>query len=325
MRMRRGLLNWGIFLVCLGLVPLAVQLGLISMDVAAEIVRLWPLILIGIGIGLLLRFTRFDVLGVVVSASTSGLLIGSLLTGGIASTAAVGCGGGAVGGTPTDRHGSAGSALQFGVELTCGDMAVRRTSGSEWAVEVVAEGTPRIDAGATSIALRSASDMSFGPFGGRQREQWDVSLPVDSVLSVGVTVNAGASRMHLGEGALSDVSITYNAADGLLDLTGATSPSSISLSSTLNASSARIVLPTTSVNGSVTLNASSLELCAPPDLGLRITYDETLSSNNLNQAGLSQSQKSWTTSNFATASTRTDLHISANVSSMTLNPSGGCQ
>ena len=53
MRVNRGLLNWGIFLVVLGAIPLAVQLRVLDPQLAADLVRLWPLILIGLGLGLL--------------------------------------------------------------------------------------------------------------------------------------------------------------------------------------------------------------------------------------------------------------------------------
>jgi hypothetical protein len=324
MRIRRNFLNWGVFLVCLGLVPLAVQLGVISSTAAGEIVRLWPLVLVAIGIGLMLRLTRFDVLGVIISSATSGLLIGALLAGGIQS-AAVGCAGGPAGGPAINRSGTATGNMRLSVELTCGDMDVTRTAGDAWSVDVLANPAPSIEVTDSSASLRSATNSGFFPFGGRQREQWQVSLPANPRLSASIVVNAGRTRMHLGNGSLSDVSATYNAADGLLDLSGASSSSSISMSSTLNASSVAVILPNAPLNGSMTLNASSLEMCVPPELGLRITYEETISSNNFAQAGMTQSDKTWSTPNYLSAPTRAELHLSANVSSATLNPSGGCQ
>lgn len=44
MTINRGLLNWGIFLIALGAVPLAVYWSVIDPAVASDLLRLWPLI-----------------------------------------------------------------------------------------------------------------------------------------------------------------------------------------------------------------------------------------------------------------------------------------
>ena len=52
MRINRGLLNWGVFLIALGGIPLAVDQGWLDSDVARDLGQLWPLLLVGIGLGL---------------------------------------------------------------------------------------------------------------------------------------------------------------------------------------------------------------------------------------------------------------------------------
>ena len=52
MHVRRGLLGWGVFLILAGAIPLAVRAGYISNDDLGRYWSLWPLILIGIGVGL---------------------------------------------------------------------------------------------------------------------------------------------------------------------------------------------------------------------------------------------------------------------------------
>ena len=59
MRVNRGLLGWGVFFIVLGAVPLAVQAGVVSEARVREAWQLWPLILVGIGLGLVLERTRF--------------------------------------------------------------------------------------------------------------------------------------------------------------------------------------------------------------------------------------------------------------------------
>ncbi len=325
MRIRRGFLNWEIFLICLGAVPLAVQLGALDRVLAADILRLWPLILIGIGLGLLLRFTSFGALGGVVVAGTFGLLFGALFAGGFPS-AATACVGAQPSGPPIVRSGTVGSEIRFDVELTCAEMDVTRAPGTTWTVDVAAgDASPTIAATGNSLRLRSSSS-GFGPFTSNARDRWQVTLPADAALSANITVNAATARLALGDGALDGVSATYNAADGVLDLSSATWTTVSDLSATLNASSIGLILPNGSLDGNMTLNASSLELCVPAaGVGLQITYDDTLSSHNFGAASLVQSGKTWQSANYPTASGRVTLHVSANVSSITLNPSGGCQ
>jgi len=94
MSINRGLLNWGVFLIALGGVPLAVQQGWASSGIVGDLWRLWPLILVGIGLGLILRWTPIAWLGGALVAGTFGLIFGALLAGGVSgiSGACVGIG-----------------------------------------------------------------------------------------------------------------------------------------------------------------------------------------------------------------------------------------
>lgn len=76
--MTRTLVNWGVFFIVLGAIPLAVQAGLLDAAVTQQLLRLWPLILIGIGIGLLLRLTPMAAIGGVIVAATAGMLVGAV-------------------------------------------------------------------------------------------------------------------------------------------------------------------------------------------------------------------------------------------------------
>ena len=58
MHVHRRFLGWGVFFILLGAIPLAVQAGLLTAAQVADWWRFWPLILVGIGLGLLLRAMR---------------------------------------------------------------------------------------------------------------------------------------------------------------------------------------------------------------------------------------------------------------------------
>jgi hypothetical protein len=244
--------------------------------------------------------------------------------GGGGSSASVACAGGDATGATQSHTGSGGTTLDLGVDLTCGDMTVARAAGGTWQVDVRAgDQTPTVDQSGTGLSLRSVTTP--GVFlNGDERESWQVTLPTESDLSASLTVSAGTLHAQLGNGPLRDVSATFNAADGTLDMSGATG-GPVSLSATVNAASVGVTLPQSGVAGSITVNAGSLQLCAAPDLGLRLTFEQQLSSNNFATAGLSQIGNAWQSANYATAPAKVDLHISANVSSTTLNPEGGCK
>jgi hypothetical protein len=75
----------------------------------------------------------------------------------------------------------------------------------------------------------------------------------------------------------------------------------------------------------MTLNAASLTVCTAPGVGLSIHYSDTLSSQNFNAAGLMGEDGLWQTPGFDQASSQVQLDMTANVSSTTVNPTGGCQ
>ncbi|MEP7379742.1 MAG: DUF5668 domain-containing protein [Chloroflexota bacterium] len=324
MHVHRGFLNWGVFLICLGAVPLAVQLNVIDSATASSLLRLWPLILIGIGLGLLLRFSRFQALGGFIVAGTLGILVGTFFAAGFPSFSSA-CNGDNARGAAVTRDGTLQDPADVSIEITCADLALTRAPTNSWSVEVTSPAAPVIEAiEAGRLALASGGHDDFLPFG-RAPENWRVSLPAPLGTTY-VTLNASRATLSLGEGLVLLFSGTLNASDARVDL-GSADLTHGPLNLVLNASTARVILPSGGMGAtsSIDLNASSLDLCAAPDLGLRITYDDTLSSQNFASAGLAQSGKMWQSANYTTATAKADLHISANVSTTTLNPAGGCQ
>ena len=81
MRIHRGFLGWGIFLILAGSIPLAVRAGYLSDVELRDVGGLWPLILVGIGVGLILSRTRYGFLGGFIVAATFGVIVGGLLAG----------------------------------------------------------------------------------------------------------------------------------------------------------------------------------------------------------------------------------------------------
>ena len=76
MRIRRGLLFAGLFLIPLGGMTLLVRAGTISANAFDDIWRLWPLILIGFGVALLLGRSRAASIGTAVAVAIAALVAG---------------------------------------------------------------------------------------------------------------------------------------------------------------------------------------------------------------------------------------------------------
>jgi hypothetical protein len=329
MRVNHGLLNWGIFLVALGGVPLVVRYADLGTNLVDDIWRLWPLILVGIGLGLVLKLTPLGWLGGALVAFTFGVMGGAFLTGGIAgvSVACVGTG-------PTEttsRSGFvAGERFELRMELTCGEVTVARGTDASWRVDAThAEGRPPIiDGAVTSLSVRTdpSGGTTFVPFAGEARNEWQVTVPAVPALDASMTINAAKATLGLSPGAFAGLNGTFNAVDVDIDLSGASPGPDASVNMTLNATSGKLRLPAAALTGNMTLNASSLTLCVDPDVALRVDHQQTLSSDDLGAArsGLTQVGRGWQTAGYDTALVRVELNVRSNVSSLSLDRSGGC-
>ena len=330
MRVNRGLLGWGVFFVALGSVPLAVQLGVLDTATARQAWQLWPLLLVGIGLGLVLRSADLDIAGGLVIALTLGLMGGGFLAGGFGPGAPPFAICGVSGGTPSSGTspigGSLGASASVDLAVDCGTLTVSSQPGSDWSVSWPAgqaDGPQAVVADSTQLRLEFGSNHGFGF--GNPSSRWDVKLPVDPSTSLSLSVNAGSAKLALASAHLTTTSATVNAGSASLDLEGSVGVSS--LSGTVNAGSLGITLPTPSgmLTGSLTANAGSVQICSPPGVPLRIEVgDQPLASNNFGQRGMSQAGNVWTRGSWDTATSRIDLSVSASLGSITLDPEGGC-
>jgi len=325
MRLDSRFVNWGIFFILLGALPLLVQENLLDRDAVARGWQLWPLLIVGAGVGLLLRQTPLAFTGGLIGAVTFGIILGSMLAvgGGIGQIGSA-CGGGRREPFATQQGTFSGSA-SVRLEFSCGDMNVTTAAGSGWSVSgLTHDGTsPRADQSGDALVVR-ASDRTFGFFDlGNAANTWDVILPRDVPIDLRTTVNAGSSVIVLGGAQLDRYRIDLNAGSVKLDLTDARVGV---LTGSVNAGSVKIQLPVGNVTGSLDVNAGSIALCAPADVGLQLrTNDTIIASNNFAEAGLLRAGSTWQSPDWATAQNRIDLATNANAGSFTLNPKDGCR
>jgi hypothetical protein len=321
MHVDRRFLNWGVFLIAAGAVPLAVRAGLVPAGVRWW--ELWPLLLVGWGIGLLLGRTVFGLLGGALVAAAIGIVVGGVLSSGSGFGGfAAGCGR------------DSGTAFQAQTGTFTGDRATVQLDGGCGRLDVSVGGTswevsgatrdgavPPIDASPAALRIESGS-RGFDPFGTTGTGSLQVRLPENQAIDLSVTANGGTARLGLAKSTLGQASLTVNGADTRADFTGA---ALARLSVTANAGNARLTLPAASLTGSLTANAGSIALCVPAGTGVRIDMSgSVLGGNNFEQRGLAHDGDSWTTSGYASATARIQLSATANAGSITLDPEGGC-
>jgi hypothetical protein len=321
MRVDRRLVFLGVFFIVFGGVLLAARQGWIPADVVAGLWQLWPVLLIALGLSIVLGRTSASWIGGAFAAACLGAMAAGIVQAGVVPF--VGCGGNEPGVPFTTQSGELASTAGVDITFSCGELEVATSGGSAWTLEgSSADGRePSVRADDGGVSLEPSSRGTFGLSG--KREDWRVTLPTAPSIDLGVTLNAGSGRLVLDGARLADVGATVNAGSLSLDLRGVEAIGD--LDGTVNAGSNVTWLPALPLQGDLTVNAGSLVICAPAGLGLRLnTGDNPISSNDFDRAGLVRTDDGWETPGYATAAIRTELDVSANAGSLSLNPSEPC-
>ena len=319
MRLDRSRLNWGVFFIVLGAVPLAYHQGAVSLSTLSDAWRLWPLVLIGIGLGLVLSRTPAYFVGGLVVAACLGLVLGSLFAVG----PRLGCGNHGTAVDTISRDGIFDGAAQVELDFQCGRANVTTSADGQWHVRASRSGGNGAIVNSTSTSLSVRSDDRSGWWLDRADDNWDVELPSGPSIGLTVSIDAGDAHFNLGGANLSSASFSVNAGALHVDLTNARLGN---LSVSTNVGSASLILDgNSSVSGSISTNVGSLDMCAPSGLALRIQSSESLAASNFSGAGLVRVGDAWQTPGYDAAANKADFNVSTSVGSLTLNPSGGCK
>jgi cell wall-active antibiotic response 4TMS protein YvqF len=318
MNYHRGLLFWGLALITGGAVALAAQQGYIDRDALAGAWRLWPLILVAIGLSILVSRTPYAIVGTIVAALVVGSAGGALIAVGPGVAAC----GGAEPSTLTTEQGAFGDSAQVTLDFNCGTLAVSTTDGDEWSVASGRQGgdPARITSDSGRLHVES-SDHDGWWNGGRQH--WIVGLPTSTSYRLDITPNAADATIDLGGGRFTAVSLQPNAGSVRLDLSDAQVDD---LDLSLNAGSVAVLIGEgLSMNASMSVNAGSIELCTEGDVALSVTTSANITfSHNLDESNLQHVGDTWSTPGYADASDQVRIDLEGNAASFTLNPEGGC-
>jgi hypothetical protein len=285
-----------------------------------EVLRLWPLAVIAIGLSVALRRTRLSLAGLLLAAAVPGLVVGAAFAAAPRFPGA--CGGrGELAGVATTRgtfDGPATVSLRSG----CGSLNVKTAPGDGWQLDASngAGRVPTVDSSARSLSVDDTSEHGWSILEAGH-EAWDLTLPTSELDRLSMVVFAGRGKIDLPGAQIDHLAVTVNAAEMVVDASAA---SIASVSAVVNVGSLSIRLPAAGdLTGSLRIGAGALRLCAPPDLGLRVTsrgFSERVRVN-----GLQQTASEWQSSNYASATHRADLSVSATFGAVEIDPIGGCE
>jgi LiaF transmembrane domain len=324
MRIDRRLLGWGLFFILAGGIPLAVRTNLLDESVVSQWANLWPVLLIGWGIGLLLRATPVEWIGGAITAIVLGVMAGGLLTTGAGGLPfATGCTRDEPQAAFQGRTGDLGAEAQVNLEFNCGTLTTNVADGIAWSLtgsDRDGKG-PRVTSNGGSLSIEPDGAESVP---GPGRSTWSLTLPGDPLLDLGLTLNAGDGHVDLAGASIDSATVTLNA--GRLDLDMSAVSRASALNATVNAGAGAITLDNASRDVNMSLNAGSLQLCLPTGAPIRVTWSGTLGSNNFTNAGLIKVDDStWTSPGLDAAGSHTELHVTANAGSFDLKFGGTCR
>ena len=169
----------------------------IAPAVIVDVLRLWPLALVAIGLGLVLRRTRFSVPGGMLAAAAPGLLLGAGLA--VAPRIAIDCGVATAAPTIAQHQGQFDGPARVTVATGCGELVVGTAPGAGWQFDAgsIADRTPIVDASSRSLAISAGGDHGWyfafdsdgidrgDPFG-RTRDTWHLTLPTTDIEDLSV-------------------------------------------------------------------------------------------------------------------------------------------
>ncbi|HEX2755109.1 MAG TPA: DUF5668 domain-containing protein [Candidatus Limnocylindrales bacterium] len=321
MHIDRRLVGFGLFLITVGGIMVAVRQGLLSADAASQAWTLWPLILVGVGLSIVLAGRPGAAIGGLVLALTFGAMLG-----GIAATGTfpgVGfCGGDrGHGSTFPGSSGDLGPNARVTVVQDCGDLTIGTVAGTSWNVSGESRDgrQPRIDRGSDTLRITAPDG---GPFDLGRSSGWDVILGRESTIDLTVTMNGGQSRVNLAGASVGAFRMDANAGSIELDLREVAAFGDATID--VNFGSATLRLPNRSMTATLAVNAGSAAICLPAGAGLRVKLDSAAASNDFDDHGMVETNGAWETPGYGVAAVRLDLRADVNAGSLALDPPRQC-
>ena len=320
MGVNRRFLYWGVVLVAIGGVLVAADLGAIETTTLADVLRLWPLAIVAIGLSLVLRRSQLAVPALLAAALIPGLVVGSAFA--IVPRFADACDVRDQIQQVADESGSFDGPAAVSVRTGCGILRVTTADGDKW--HVTARGSdadaPNVIANDQLLSVNVPGGLRWSPFDGG-RAAWDVTLPTSELREVRFAVFAADAHIDLPDAQIGKLDLTVNAARTVVDLSEA---EVAELDATVNVSQLVLTLPSgNDLTGTFRTGASDLQICAPPGVGLRVTAKGN--AEHVSVRGDEIDDSTWVSSNYRSATHHADLTVSTNFGAVDIDPIGGCK
>lgn len=328
MRVNRTLLYAGIFLVAIGGVVVAADLGAVDTALLADALRLWPLAIIGLGLGLVFRRSQLGLPAGMLAAAMPGLLIGGAFA--IVPRFAGDCGAREPAAIVASESGTFEGPATVRVTGGCGSLSIGTADGDGWQLEAgnTAGRAPVVTASGSGLRIDAVGDDGWDALS-RGRDDWDLTLPTSPLRSLELDVNAGRADVSLRDAQIDRLSLAANLADVVVD---ASEAAVAAVFADVNLGKLAIVLPAgADSRATFEAGAGELRVCVPEGLGVRVEVRgdaETVEVNGLDpdrpRFRLTDGA-TWVSSDYGTADHRTDVLITADFATVEINPIGGCR
>jgi len=320
MAVDRRLLYAGLFLAAVGSVAVAADLAGVERGALLRGLQLWPLALIALGAGIVLRRTSAGLPAGVLAAVAPGLLIGGGFA--LGPPAAGECAASEPLSAPFIREGDQGNIYSFHFTTGCGTSRFTTQPGGRWRITAARSdgGEPRITdtGGGLSVISPGAGWRQFTT--GFSRENLDVVLPT-TIETLGITANANETDVSLAGATISLLSLEVNGSNLTID---ASNGSVGTLGANVKFGNVSVILPAAhALDGALRVGVGNLRLCQPAGAGLSVRFRGD-GVRDVTVAGARWEFDEWESDDFASSPNHTTLSIEPQFASIDINPIGGC-
>ena len=326
MAIHRRFLYAGLFLVAVGGVLVAANITGVNEPWLREALRLWPLVIIAIGLGIVVRRTRFSLPAGVLAAVAPGLLIGGTMVAG--PRAGFECGHAEAPARTFVREGEFGGAAyvsrsaSVSLSAACGSTTITASGGDGWSISAGSTDgrEPEVNSDQRNLEIRSVGRGGRQLLLGDRREDWDVRIPTTPLAGLSLTAIGNTMDVALPGTSIDGVVIEADLSTLRLDATGAEIDE---LGVEVNFGSATILLPATrQLVGNLEVNGGRLRLCQPLNTAMTVAFGNA-EMGEVTVAGQRWTADVWSGGNVL-SNNQIDLTVDATFGSVEINPIGGC-
>jgi hypothetical protein len=333
MRINRKFLYGGVFLLALGAVLVAADLRVLDLAAVQDAMRLWPIVVIVIGVAIVVRRSPAALPAGLLAAAVPGLVLGGAIA--VGPRFVVDCAPAGSSSPAAVTEGPLPSPRDVSLRAHCGSLVVTTSTGQtgwELSVNENAGPAPLVVAADGSFIFDATGILGGGPWGDWSLDdglpsRWQLVLPSGDLGSLAATVQATQTSIDLANARVASLDLTTTASDVELDLSGAL-VGDVNIVSSFG--QVTLYVPSGSdLTGNLKVTGGRLVICTnrmnPLDpIGLRVSGRGFAA--GVRARGTQESRRSYESQGYARASHHADLDVNASFGSIDIDPFvGGCK